>query len=101
MNGTSFECSPGSDWARNGCGMVSRQIEIDEDTDRVLTELAAEYEGDSGLALADLVYARGGLEEFAQRIEEEQGNALRLLRDRDEADFRENRTVPWDEVKNA
>jgi hypothetical protein len=48
-----------------------------------------------------LVYARGGLEEFAQRSEEEQGNALRLLRDRDEADFRENRTVPWDEVKNA
>lgn len=27
------------------CGMVRRQIEIDEDTDRILTELASEYEG--------------------------------------------------------
>jgi hypothetical protein len=29
--------------------MVSRQIEIDEDTNRLLTELAAEYEGDLSL----------------------------------------------------
>jgi len=79
--------------------MVSRQIEIDEDTNRLLTELAAEYEGDLSLALADLIYARDGLEEFAQRSEAIDENALRALRDRAEADFRENRTLPWDEVK--
>jgi len=76
-----------------------RQIEIDEDTNRLLTELATEYEGDLGLALADLVHAREGLDEFAQQSEEAQGDAVCSLRDRAEADFRESRTVSWDEVK--
>lgn len=97
MNGTSFECSPGA----IGHVMVAAWLAGKSKLTKTPTALAAEYEGDLGLALADLVYARGGLEEFAQRSEEEQGNALRFLRDRAEADFRENRTVPWDEVKNA
>jgi hypothetical protein len=46
-----------------------------------------------------LIYARDGLEEYAQRSEAIDENALRALRDRAEADFRENRTLPWDEVK--
>jgi hypothetical protein len=41
--------------------MVRREIEIDEDTNRLLTELASEYEGNLNLALADLVHAREGL----------------------------------------
>jgi hypothetical protein len=49
--------------------MVRRAIEIDEDTDRLLTELAAEYQGDLSLALADLVRAREGFEEFAEQSE--------------------------------
>ena len=44
--------------------MVSRQIQIDEDTDRMLSELAKEYEGDLGLALAELVHAREGARKF-------------------------------------
>jgi DNA-binding phage protein len=80
--------------------MVRREIEIDEDTDRILTELASEYKGDLSLALADLVLAREGMEEFAQHSEAEHENALRALRDRSEADFREGRTVTWDDVKS-
>ena len=38
--------------------MVRREIEIDENTDRVLTELASEYNGDLSHALADLVELR-------------------------------------------
>jgi hypothetical protein len=38
--------------------MVRREIEIDEDTNRLLTELAAEYKGDLSSALADLVNTR-------------------------------------------
>jgi len=79
--------------------MVRREIEIDENTDRVLTDLASEYEGDLGLALADLVHAREGLEEFAERTEAAHSDALRALRDRSEADFREGRTVTWEDVK--
>lgn len=79
--------------------MVRREIEIDEDTNRLLTELAAEYKGDLSLALADLVHAREGLEEFAERSEAAQESTLRVMRDRSESDFREGRTVTWEEVK--
>jgi hypothetical protein len=79
--------------------MARLQIEIDDDTNRRLTELASEYEGDLSLALADLVHAHDALEEFAQHAETVHENALGDLLDRAEADFRENRTVPWDEVK--
>jgi hypothetical protein len=73
--------------------MVRREIEIDEDTDRLLTELAPEYKGDLSLALADLVHAREGFEEFAERSEAAQESTLLAMRDRSEADFREGRTV--------
>jgi hypothetical protein len=79
--------------------MVRREIEIDEDTNRLLTELASEYEGDLNLALADLVRAREGLEEFAERSEAAHEDALRKLRDKAEADFREGRAVTWEDVK--
>jgi DNA-binding phage protein len=81
------------------CGMVRREIEIDEDTNRLLTELASEYKGDLSQALADLVHAREGLEEFAERSEAAHENTLQAIRDKSEADFREGRTVPWEEVK--
>jgi hypothetical protein len=79
--------------------MVRREIEIDEDTNRLLTELASEYEGDLNLALADLIHAREKLEEFAERSEAAHEDALRNLRDRSEADFREGRIVTWKDVK--
>jgi predicted transcriptional regulator len=79
--------------------MVRREIEIDEDTNRLLTELASEYQGDLSLALADLVHAREGLEDFVERSEAVHENRLRALRDRSEADFREGRTVTWEDVK--
>jgi DNA-binding phage protein len=79
--------------------MVRREIEIDDDTNRLLTELASEYEGDLGLALADLVHAREGLEDFAERSEAEHEHTLRALHARSEADFREGRTVTWHDVK--
>jgi len=78
--------------------MVRRQIEIDEDTDRILTELASEYKGDLGQALADLVHAHEGLEAFAERSEAMHESTLRTLRDRAEEDFREGRTVTWKNV---
>jgi hypothetical protein len=79
--------------------MVRREIEIDEDTNRLLTELASEYKGDLSLALADLVRAREGLEEFAERSEAAHESKLLAMRDRSEADFGEGRTVTWDDVK--
>jgi DNA-binding phage protein len=81
--------------------MVRREIEIDEETDRILTQLASEYNGDLSAALADLVSAREGLEEFADRSEAAHEHTLRRLRDRSEADFRAGRTVTWEGVKTS
>jgi hypothetical protein len=79
--------------------MVSRKIEIDEETDRILTELAEEYQGDLSRAVADLVHAREGLEQFADGSEAAQEQALQGMRDRSEADFRDGRTIGWEDVK--
>jgi hypothetical protein len=79
--------------------MVRREIEIDEETDRLLTGLASEYEGDLGAALADLVHCRQETEELAERSEAAYEHRLRHLRDRAELNFREGRTVSWEEVK--
>ena len=79
--------------------MVRREIEIDENTDRILTELASEYNGDLSHALADLVHAHQGFEAFAERNEAGYGNALHILRDKAEKDSREGRTMTWEDVK--
>ncbi len=42
----------------------------------------------------------GDLDEFAEQSEREQEGALVAMRERAEADFREGRTVSWDEVKS-
>lgn len=80
--------------------MVHREIEIDDDTDRILSELAADYQGDLSSALSDLVHARKGLEEFADVSESAHQSVLRGMLDRAEADFREGRTVSWEDVKS-
>jgi hypothetical protein len=67
--------------------MVRREIEIDEDTNRLLTELASEYKGDLGLALTDLVHAREGLEDFAEGSGAAHENVLRTLRDRSDGNL--------------
>ncbi len=79
--------------------MVRREIEIDENTDRILTELASEYKGDLSQALSDLVHVYEGLEAFAQDSEAAHKNTLRAMLERSEADFREGSTLTWDEVK--
>jgi len=47
--------------------MVRREIEIDEDTDRLLNELASEYNGDLNSALADLIRSYEGIEALAEQ----------------------------------
>ena len=76
-----------------------RQIEFDEDTDRILAELAQEYGGDLGKALADLVRSHESLESFLEQCEETQGTSLAAQKERSEQGFHEGRVISWDEVK--
>ena len=79
--------------------MVSREIEIDEDTDRRLAEIAAEYDGDLSKAVSAIVHSYEGLEAFADAAEAANSDSLRKLRDAGEADFAAGRVVSWSDLK--
>jgi hypothetical protein len=61
--------------------MVRREIEIDDHTSRLLTELAEEYDGD--LSAREVGHK----------------STLLAMRDRSQADFREGRTATWEDIK--
>jgi hypothetical protein len=78
--------------------MVRRQIDFDEDTDRMLAELARDYQGDLGKAVADLVRAHAGLEAFVEKCEQTQRSSLLVQTERAERGFAEGRFTSWEEV---
>jgi hypothetical protein len=47
--------------------LLRLQIDFDEDTKRILTELTGEYQRDLGKAVSDLVQAHASLESLAER----------------------------------
>ena len=79
--------------------MVRRQIDLDEETDQILDELAQHYEGDRGKALAELVRARKGIENLVEECEEAHSASLQAQVERSERDFQEGNVTSWDEVK--
>jgi hypothetical protein len=72
--------------------MIRREINLDEESDQILSGLAEDYEGDRGKALADLLHAHEGIEEFVGECEEAHRESLIAQRSSD-------RTIPWEEVK--
>ena len=79
--------------------MVSRQIEIDEDTDRILSELAKEYDGNLGKALSDLLLTHKSMDSFVDECEASHHDLLAAQKQRAELGFREGRFTSWEEVK--
>jgi len=79
--------------------MVRREIEIDEEADRILTHLAQEYEGDLGKALADLVGTSESTTAFLDEQEALHRDSLIAQVERSERGFREGRFTTWEEVK--
>jgi hypothetical protein len=79
--------------------MVHREIEIDEEADRILTQLATNYEGDCGKALSDLLRASESIESFLDENEAIHRDSLLAQVERSERGFREGRFTTWEEVK--
>ena len=79
--------------------MASRQLEFDEETDRMLSEIAQAYDGDVNRALTDLIRAHESVETFVEQCEEAQRDHLNQQVERGERGFREGRFATWDEVK--
>ena len=67
-------------------GMVHREFDVNEETDRMLAELARDYEGVMGKALAD-------------QCEETNRTSLLAQVDRAQRGFREGRFTAWDDLK--
>ena len=78
--------------------MVKREIELDEESDQLLNELAQEYGGDLGRALSELLRSREGVEEFMDACEAAHSDTLLVQKERAERGARESFTS-WDEIK--
>lgn len=50
--------------------MIHREIDLDEESDQILSSLAQDYNGDLGKALGDLLHAHQGIEALAEACEE-------------------------------
>jgi hypothetical protein len=83
-----------------GYARVHRQIDLDEETDRIVVELARDYEGDVGRTLADLLHAHESLTTFVQQFEEGHRDSLLAQAERAERGFSEGRFTTWDEIKS-
>jgi len=79
--------------------MIRRQIDLDDESDQILSGLAQDYEGDFGKALADLLHAHKNVESFVEACEEAQRDSLLAQKERSEREFREGRVTTWDEVE--
>jgi hypothetical protein len=80
-------------------GMIRREIDLDEETDRMLGDLATNYEGNLGAALSDLIHSQESIEAFLDECEESFRDSLIAQVGRTEHGFRESRSTTWDEVK--
>ena len=78
--------------------MIRREIDLDEESDQILSSLAESYEGDRGKALAEVLHTRRGVEEFVSACEEAHRELI-AQKERSEREFREGRVVSWEEVK--
>ena len=76
--------------------MVRRQIDLDDETDRILAGLAQDYQGDLGKALADLAPAHESLEAFADACEDSHRESLLKQVERAESGFREGHFTAWE-----
>ena len=79
--------------------MIRREIEVDPATDEALNDLANQYGGDLGQALAELVHSREGIESFLDQVESVQQELLRQQRDASGKAYSEGRVVPWETIK--
>jgi hypothetical protein len=79
--------------------MAGRQVDFDEETDRILLEISEAYDGDISRALADLIHAHESLERFVGQCEEAHHDELDAQVNRAEEGFRKGRFTPWSEIK--
>jgi len=81
--------------------MIRREIELDEESDKILCGLAQDHQGDLGRALAELLHAHKTIESFIDQCEEAHQDSLIAQKERSERGFQEGRFTDWENVKRA
>ena len=79
--------------------MAARQIELDEDANKILDSMASAYGGSASLAISELLRAHETIESLLDELEAGQSAELALQKEGAERGFREGRFTSWDEVK--
>jgi hypothetical protein len=79
--------------------MAIRQVQLSPEAEPILDSVAASFGGDAGLALSELLIAHESIESFLDEMEGSTAEELLIQRDRSTRDFREGRTVSWEQVK--
>ena len=79
--------------------MVRRQIDLDDESDEILTRLAHDYQGDVGKALGDLLHSCEGVEDFVEACEDANTEMLLTQRERAERGLSRGNFTAWDEIK--
>lgn len=75
-------------------GLVRREIDLDEETDRILEALAANYQGNIRAAVSDLVHSQESIEVFLDECEEPSRDSLIAQTGRAKQGFSESRFTP-------
>ena len=78
---------------------AAKRINLDAESQQMLSEIAEAYDGDVNRALTDLIRAHESVQTFVEHCEDAQRDTLNEQVDRAEKGFREGRFTTWDEVK--
>jgi hypothetical protein len=79
--------------------MAVRQVRLSPEAEPILDSVAASFGGDAGIALSELLIAHESIESFLDEMEGANSEELTGQRDRSTREFREGRTVSWEQVK--
>jgi hypothetical protein len=79
--------------------MKRRQILLDEESDRILAELAESHSGDRSRAVRAILRAHKTTESTIDELERAYAPELLRQKLRSEKSFREGTAVPWEQVK--
>jgi hypothetical protein len=79
--------------------MKRRQILLDEESDRILEEIAQFHSGDRSLAVREVLKMYKNTESALDELERANASELRRQKLQSEKSFREGTAVPWEQVK--
>jgi hypothetical protein len=79
--------------------MKRRQILLDEESDRILAELAEFHSGDRSRAVREVLKAHKSMDGMLDQFEELHADELKRQKVRSEKEFREGKVVTLEEMK--